>query len=50
MKGQITMTREIREALKVAVENAIRSVGLENFKKTSMFMSNNRIEEVKKAA
>lgn len=47
------MNDEIKKALQEAVFEAIRSVGIENFKKTSFFMSNNRAvaeTEMKKAA
>jgi len=36
------MTQDIRIALKAAVEDAIKEVGIAQFKKTSFFMSNDR--------
>lgn len=36
------MTQELRDALRHAVETAIRKIGLEKFKKTSLFMSNRK--------
>ncbi|WP_154674560.1 hypothetical protein [Mesorhizobium erdmanii] len=47
----MTMNTEIRKALHEAVTQTIKEIGLEQFKKTSFFMSNTRIvEEVKLAA
>lgn len=45
------MSLEIRKALHEAVTQTIKEIGLEQFKKTSLFMSNTRVvEEVKLAA
>ncbi len=41
----------MEQVLKDCVVNAIREFGVENFKRTSMFLSNERsVAEVKKAA
>lgn len=45
------MPKELIACLRIAVQRAIEDVGLENFKKTSMFMSNQRCDnEIKRAA
>lgn len=47
----MTMNTEIRNALQEAVTQAIKEIGLKQFKKTSFFMSNTRTyEEAKLAA
>lgn len=45
------MTLELKEALHKAITSAIRQVGVEQFKKTSLFLSNQRrAAELKRAA
>lgn len=34
--------KDMKAAMKEAIEDAIRTVGMEQFKKTSLFMSNER--------
>ena len=51
VERSMTMNTEVRKALQEAVTQAIKEIGLEQFKKTSFFMSNTRAsEEVKLAA
>lgn len=45
-----TMNTSIRKALQDAVAQAIKEIGLEQFKKTSFFMSNDRASEETKLA
>ncbi|NTG19988.1 hypothetical protein G6K93_05665 [Agrobacterium rhizogenes] len=41
----------MKEIVRVAVENALAEVGIERFKMTSLFLSNERVDqEVKRAA
>ncbi|WP_287318213.1 hypothetical protein [Mesorhizobium sp.] len=44
------MNTLIRKALQDAVAQAIKEIGLEQFKKTSFFMSNDRANEETKLA
>lgn len=44
------MDKAIGYAIDNAVKQAIQEIGLKEFKKTSMFMSNNRSTEQKAAA
>lgn len=41
----MTYSDELREALERAVASAIRAVGLDAFKRTSLFMSNRKDHE-----
>lgn len=51
MKGSMEMTHDLRIALKAAVEEAIKAVGIDQFKKSSLFLSNGRDQaDVKVAA
>lgn len=45
------MDKNVLNAVRTAVDEALREVGLQNFKKTSFFMSNTRrLDEDKLAA
>lgn len=50
MKGSEDMTDKLKAALREAIIDAINEIGIEQFKKTSLFMSNNRAEEARKLA
>lgn len=51
VERSMTMNPKIRMALQEAVTQALKEIGLEQFKKTSFFMSSTRAsEEVKLAA
>ncbi|MBY5481922.1 hypothetical protein HFO84_32055 [Rhizobium leguminosarum] len=46
----MTEAQDLKTAIRFAVTKAIAEVGIETFKKTSMFMSNNRVEQDLKQA
>ncbi|NTF43057.1 hypothetical protein [Rhizobium rhizogenes] len=46
----MTSKQDLKQAIRTAVGNAINEVGLDNFKRTSMFMSNQRNGDDLKAA
>ena len=50
MKGSEIMDRKMKAALKEAVLAAIEEVGIERFKQTSLFMSNDQSRVEMKAA
>lgn len=50
MKGSEDMTDKLKAAFREAIVDAINEIGVEQFKKTSLFMSNNRAEEIHKLA
>ncbi len=50
MKGSVAMTEKMRKALREAVIGAIEEVGIEQFKKTSLFLSNDRARTSEKLA